>query len=64
MSLSPLFKTLSWLLISEEGTPGSFTEPQGPTESADFAPAVPLISCLLFGRSHFTPATLASLLFE
>lgn len=44
MPLSPLFKTLSWLLISKQGTPGSFTDPQGPAESADFTPPIPLIS--------------------
>ena len=44
MPLSPLFKTLSWLLLSKQGTPGSFTDPQGPAESADFTPPIPLIS--------------------
>lgn len=44
MSLCPLFKTLSWLLVSKQGTPSSFTDPQGPKESADFTPPIYLIS--------------------
>lgn len=54
MSLSPLFKTLSWLLISKQGTPGSFTEPHGPTGL--------LISHLLYLWFHLSCSVAPTLL--